>query len=128
MSQILIEEAVTPIGKKYSGLPSLKTFIKKRDSLIHCDLRKGLLLKFNVYKVARMLQIKRLKFITKCSLRDPGAKSKAQGSDDDEGKTKTKTRTKRKFTATSGRRNEGKLVLIYQASNFPLFHPPPLKL
>ena len=79
MSQILIEEAVTPIGKKYSGLPSLKTFIKKCDSLIHCDLRKGLLLKFNVYKVARMLQIKRLKFITKCRLRDPGAKREHEG-------------------------------------------------
>ena len=79
MSQILIEEAVTQIGKKYSGLPSLKTFIKKCDSLIHCDLRKGLLLKFKVYKVARMLQIKRLKFITKCRLRDPGAKREHEG-------------------------------------------------
>ena len=79
MSQILIEEAVTPIGKKYSGLPSLKTFIKKCDSLIHCHLRKGLLLKFKVYKVARMLQIKRLKFITKCRLRDPGAKREHEG-------------------------------------------------
>ena len=44
MSQILIEEAVTQIGKKYSGLPGVKTLIKKCDSLIHCDLRKGLLL------------------------------------------------------------------------------------
>lgn len=87
----MIEEVVTQIGKKYSGLPSVKTLIKKCDSLIHCDLRKRLLLKFNIYKVARMLQIKRLKFITKCSLRDPGAKSKARGSDYDERKTKTKT-------------------------------------
>ena len=79
MSQILIEEAVTQIGKKYSGLPSLKTFIKKCDSLIHCDLRKGLLLKFKVYKVARMLQIKRLKFITKCRLRDLWAKREHEG-------------------------------------------------
>ena len=125
MSQILIEEAVTPIGKKYSGLPSLKTFIKKCDSLIHCDLRKGLLLKFKVYKVARMLQIKRLKFITKCRLRDPGAKREHEGVITMRGNLKLKLEPNGNLQPPAAAETKEKVVLTYQASLFLFFTPRP---
>ena len=127
MSQILIEETVTQIGKKYSGLPSVKTFIKKCDSLIHCYLRKGSLLKFNIYKVARMLQIKRVKFITKCSLRDPGAKREPEEVITIRGKLKLKNLNQTEIYShlkkrLQKRRKGGSYI---SGVPFPFFHPPP---
>ena len=103
----------------------MKTFIKKCDSLIHCDLRKGLLLKFKVYKVARMLQIKRLKFITKCSLRDPGAKREHEEVITMRGKLKLKLEPNGNLQPPAVAKTKERWFLYIRRPIFVFFtHPP----
>ena len=72
-----------------------------------------------------MLQIKRLKFITKCSLRDPGAKREHEEVITMREKLKLKLEPNGNLQPPAAAETKEKVVLTHQASLFLFFTPRP---